>query len=184
MPEAGFGPRLHARLAGGLRIAPFAGLAIITCTALAVSVIRPPRAPTFIWNASGSMPMGLYAVDRGARIFPGDTVAARLAPGAENLAAVRQYLPHGLPVIKYAAGVPGDRVCSQGERVTVNGRFAASRKAVDAKGRALPSWQGCLSLSRRSYFLLGRDARSFDGRYFGPSGEDARIVKARLIWRR
>lgn len=185
MAEAGPAAGLPGRRADPRDLSSGAALlAIVACTMLTAALVRPVRDPAFIWNSSGSMPIGLYLVDREARIARGDVVAARLPPMAEAFAASRGYLPPGLPIIKHVAGLPGDRICSDGRKVTVNGAVAAARLPADAKGRPLPLWQGCEILAAADYLLLGEGKRSFDGRYFGVSREEARVAKARLLWRR
>lgn len=101
------------------------------------------------------------------------------------LAAARHYLPSNIPLVKRIAAVPGDRVCAAGDRILVNGHFAARRRDRDLAGRRLPRWSGCRSVGEGELFLLGTAGpNSFDGRYFGVT--EARLVvgEARLIWPR
>ena len=99
------------------------------------------------------------------------------------MAAERQYLPSGVPLVKQVAAVDGDRVCALGEAIFINGRLVASRYLRDPAGRDLPVWTGCADLGAGEVFVLNPASRqAFDGRYFGITRADEIIGKARLIW--
>src|SRR4051812_17749881 len=66
------------------------------CLALLATVIAPPL-PRLIWNASRSMPVGLYRVMPDAAVRVGDIAIAWVPPAARGLAADRGYLPTGVP---------------------------------------------------------------------------------------
>jgi conjugative transfer signal peptidase TraF len=143
-----------------------------------------PPAPRFVWNASASAPIGLYAVTPGASVEPGDMVIARLPAPYRQLAAERHYLPINVPLVKRVAANAGDEVCALGQEIFINGRWVADRHIADGKGRPMPMWDGCLRLHGGQVFLLMDNPASFDGRYFGiTEGADV-IGKARLLWRR
>jgi len=150
--------------------------------ALALTVAAPP-APRLVWNASASAPVGLYWVRPRARLARGVMAVARTPEPWRRLAAERRYLPANVPLVKRVAGVPGDRICAQGERVSINGKAVATRLRQDAEGRPMPRWEGCRILSTREVFLLMTGVRgSFDGRYFGPTDKADVIGRARLLW--
>ncbi|WP_296615768.1 S26 family signal peptidase [Sphingomonas sp.] len=151
---------------------------------LALTIFDPP-APRLLWNASASMPRGLYRVHPGTTPRRGDVVVAHLSPAMRDLAAARRYLPAGVPVVKPVAAVAGDRLCAQRRVIRVNGRHLADRLAVDPAGRALPIWQGCHVLGKGDVFLLA-DASpdSFDGRYFGITHRTDLVGTAELLWHR
>src|SRR3546814_1506953 len=66
--------------------------------------------------------------------------------------------------------VPGDRICARGDLIFVNGKPVTERLKIDARGRAMPWWRGCVRLGITQFLLLMTDSpASFDGRYFGPS---------------
>ena len=142
------------------------GLALLSAAALLLSTIWKP-APIIVWNASSSVPRGLYRVHAGAEIVRGEIVVVWLAPSARRLAADRGYLPWTVPLVKPVAAVSGDKICANGHRILIDGRLAALRRDTDGRGRALPHWKGCLLLDRGEYFLLSTVPGSFDGRYFG-----------------
>ena len=147
------------------------------------SAVFPPT-PRLVWNASASAPVGLYWVSPNAMLQPGDMVIARVPRDFRRLAAERGYLPLNVPLVKRVAAAPGDEVCARGPDIFVNGHRLAERVGVDAAGRELPGWSGCVRLRGRQVFLLMPAISSFDGRYFGVT-EGADIVgKARLLWAR
>ena len=156
-----------------------AGLA----AALAATLLAPPR-PRFVWNASASAPVGLYAVGDAAPAARGDMVIARVPDEFRMMAARRRYLPANVPLVKRVAAEPGDEVCAIGERVTVNGRLIVRRLDRDGAGRPMPWWSGCALLAPGQFFLLMTDSpASFDGRYFGVSGAGDIVGRAQLLWR-
>jgi type IV secretory pathway protease TraF len=110
-------------------------------------------------------------------------VVARLDSRVGRFAAKRQYLPPGVPLVKRVAAVAPSRVCALGARLTIDGRFAASRLASDGAGRPLAWWSGCRALRDGEVLLMGDTQRSFDGRYFGPTPASDLIGRARLVWR-
>ncbi len=145
------------------------------------SLFRP--APRLIWNASASAPLGSYWVVSSKAMSHGDLVLADLPPAARMLAAKRQYLPLGVPLVKRVAALTGDTVCSLGLSISINGRAIAQRLPADSRGRALPVWQGCCVLADGDAFLLMPDVPdSFDGRYFGVIDTAAILGKLVPLW--
>jgi conjugative transfer signal peptidase TraF len=153
--------------------------AAVPCAATVA--LSPP--PLLLWNASASTPRGLYRVLPGARIHRGDSAIASLPERYRTLAARRGYLPLGVPLVKRVAAVPGDRICARGATISIDGKTAAIRKKLDARGRKLPASSGCAVLRSGEYLLLGESPWSFDGRYFGPTRSTDIIGRAVLLWR-
>ena len=147
------------------------------------TIIHPPK-PRLLWNASASAPVGFYLITLGAPLEVGDMVAARAPNGAREFAAMRGYLPIGVPLVKRIAATEGSRVCAVRARILVDGRLSARRRKRDAQGRDMPWWGGCRRLQLGEILLLNRAAASFDGRYFGPVDRSAILGKAVLIWPR
>jgi conjugative transfer signal peptidase TraF len=152
------------------------GLGLIGLATLA----RP--APSLVWNASASAPIGLYRVlpENAAR---GDLVLVRTPNSVRQLAAERGYLPSNVPLVKRIVAGSGDLVCAAGDAISINGRVVAERLARDRLGRPLPTWSGCHLLDSGEAFLLmeGR-ADSFDSRYFGPVPTPAIIGRLVPLW--
>jgi len=152
--------------------------------AMAMTIILPPR-PVLVWNASASMPVGLYRISSADTVAVGGAVLARVPASLRALAARRHYLPSTVPLVKRVAAGPGDDICAFGRAIWINGRRAAERRAADRAGHTMPWWSGCMRLRGHALFLLGGDTpESFDGRYFGPSDARDIIGKATLLWRR
>ena len=147
----------------------------------AIAIVPTPR---LLWNASASAPVGLYLITPGAPLDVGDMVAARTPAGVRQLAAMRGYLPSGVPLVKRVAAMQGSRVCALRTRIIVDGRKVAHRRNHDGQGRTMPWWTGCRQLQTGQFLLLNRPAGSFDSRYFGPVGKEAILGKAVLLWQR
>jgi conjugative transfer signal peptidase TraF len=147
--------------------------AVLMATAMAVAAIATTAdsgtAPLVIWNASGSVPIGLYRV-RPARdvtvttlvlAYPPEPLATWLAEGG--------YLPRGVPLLKPVLALAGQTVCRLGAVITVDGRERGAAREQDHSGRPLPVWQGCRVIGDGEIFLMNPDEpTSLDGRYFGP----------------
>ena len=151
--------------------------------------------PRLIWNASASTPIGLYSLERSPRLEVTDLVAVDAPEPLASFLAERGYLPHGVPLMKRIAGLPGHQVCRIGARVTVNGVAMGEALDRDRLGRDLPVWQGCRVIAEGEVFLMNPDVGdSLDGRYFGPFPASAVIGHAiplftdedgdgRFVWR-
>jgi conjugative transfer signal peptidase TraF len=160
--------------------AAIAGAGALAIAALAGPYFYPRR-PLLLWNASPSEPIGLYRLASGGG-RTGDMVAAFAPIRFRLLAAKRGYLPEEVPLIKRIAAAAGDRLCTAGRELRINGRTAAIRLQSDIRGRSLPWWQGCRRLHTGEALILGTGPRSFDGRYFGPVPTSALLGEAVLVW--
>ena len=88
-----------------------------------------------------------------------------------------------MPLVKRVAAIPGDRICARGAAISIEGKVAAVRKEVDARGRKLPTWNGCVDIHAGEYLLLGESPWSFDGRYIGLTRASEIIGRAVFLWR-
>jgi conjugative transfer signal peptidase TraF len=182
MPLIAWGDAQRTRLARRRRRLRIAAFAVLGASALAFTIVLPP-APGVVWNASASVPIGLYRVWPGARFAAGDTVLVRLPDAARARAARRRYLPAMVPAVKRIAATAGAQVCARGAAIWIGGMRVATRLAADRRGRPLPWWRGCRTLAPDEIFLLvSASPDSFDGRYFGPSKRRDVIGRARLLW--
>lgn len=159
-------------------------ITLLSCTALAsTSFVR--REPLFIWNASASVPIGLYAVQPIGVLAVTDLVVARPPEPLGDWLDERRYLPKDAPLIKRIAALPGQKICRDGLAVTVDGIVVAEARERDHAGRPLPVWRGCFVLLLGEVFLLNWDEpASLDGRYFGPFPMNAVIGRAMPLWTR
>jgi conjugative transfer signal peptidase TraF len=153
---------------------------------LALALLGAPstakKHPLLIWNASASVPTGLYWVGWKLPSI-GDLAVVRLPTHMAALAADREYLPRTAYLLKPVAAISGDRVCRFGGHVFVRGVYMARARTTDRRRRPLPIWQGCRALRPAELFLLSHEPESFDSRYFGPNQADHIVGRATLIFR-
>lgn len=159
---------------------------LVAAVGLAALAAPPWLKPTplVVWNASSSVPIGLWRIVPPGPLSRGDVVLAWAPREARRLAAARGYLPASVPMIKTVAALEGERVCARGAQITIGARLAAVRRAADPQGRPLPRWQGCGRLPAGQVLLLTDPPASFDGRYFGPVERSAILGKAVPLWLR
>lgn len=146
---------------------------IISATALSVTLIVLPAvatwSPRVLWNASASVPVGLYRLHSVGQLTIGDLVAVQPPPALSDYLDERGYIPRGVPLLKHVVALEGALVCRSGDRITVDHRRLGYAHAQDRHGRDLPVWRGCHRLGAGEVFLMNPDAPdSLDGRYFGP----------------
>lgn len=139
-----------------------------------------PRSPAFIWNTTGSVPVGLYQIE--ARpAHKGDVIAISPDDAMRNLAG-NHILPAGRLLLKKLAATRGDIVCRTGAHITINGDTAAIARAATRDGTLLPVWNGCLGLGAGQILALAPHASSFDGRYLGAIDASLVIGVARPVF--
>lgn len=161
---------------------PVFTLLAITLVGLTAS-IKP--SPTLIWNASASVPIGLYAVRPAGRLRLMELVAVRPPEPLASFLAKRGYLPAGVLLLKHILALPGQAVCRTRRTVTVDGTAVGDALERDRRGRPLPVWRGCCVVQPGEVFLMNRQPKdSFDGRYFGPLPAAAIIGRVQPIWTR
>ena len=156
-------------------------LAVTAVAVLLMALSLQGIPPKFIWNASDSVPLGLYRIER-APVRRGDLVLIRLPPAIAELAHQRGYLPKSAYLIKFVQAVPGDHVCRFGTHVLVRRIFVARALPRDRLGRRMPVWHGCRRLAADELFVLADNPESFDSRYFGTVPIRAVIGRALLLW--
>jgi conjugative transfer signal peptidase TraF len=162
------------------------GASAVVAMALGVSAAALPLAvdvsPRFIWNASASVPIGLYAVKPASQLQINDLVVVRPPEDVAAFLAEGGYLPRGVPILKHILALPGQTVCRFGSAVTVDAVAVGEARDRDSRGRALPIWQGCRVLAKDEVFLMNRPVDSFDGRYFGPLPSSSIVGRAEPLW--
>ncbi|MDQ2764357.1 MAG: S26 family signal peptidase [Pseudomonadota bacterium] len=142
----------------------------------------PPSA-RLIWNASASVPMGLYRAHPGATAAVGDLVSVKPPQSLETFLATRHYLPLGVPLLKPVAALTGQVVCRSGAKILVDGDHLGDALSADRHGRPLPKWAGCHRLRKDQVFLMSASVPdSFDGRYFGPLPASAVRATLTPLW--
>lgn len=139
--------------------------------------------PLYLWNASASVPIGLYRLQSTDERYVSELVAV-LPP--EPLASYLEdgnYLPRGVPMLKHVLALPGQTVCRDGPVITIDKVAVGMARERDRRGQPLPIWQGCRVIARDSLFLMNsQSADSLDGRYFGSMLTSAVIGRAYPVW--
>ena len=152
-------------------------------SAATLATLAVPVSRYAVWNATASVPTGLYAIRGKANLHVGERVAIEPPPELRRLLAERGYLPTGIPLIKRIAAVSGQRVCRSGHGVIIDGDFAGLARDRDRLGRPLPAWFGCQTLRSGELFVMNPAAPdSFDGRYFGVLRMSDVIGRAKPVW--
>ena len=159
-------------------------LCATACAVLAVAVPADSVLPKLLlWNASASVPIGLYALSPADNPEIADLVV--IVP-PEPLAAYlceRGYLAPGVPLLKRVAALPGQKVCRSAMAISVDGAPLGQARERDGSSRVLPTWQGCGVLSEAEVFLMNwQAADSFDGRYVGPLPRSSIVARAIPLW--
>ncbi len=131
------------------------------------SFVRPM--PRVVYNASASVPVGWYRIEPMRMPHVGDVVLVRLPAAPAHLAARRDYLPSGIPLLKRIGAKAPQEVCIRDGIVRIDGMPVATTLPIDGAGRRLQAWRSCRRLRHGELFLLSTDSpASFDSRYFGP----------------
>lgn len=141
----------------------------------------PP--PKVVWNASASVPVGLYAVQPLDRLEVTRLVAAKPPAALAAFLSDGGYLGDGALLLKRVAALPGQTICRDGAAISVEGVVWAEARERDRNGRILPTWSGCRVLAEGQVFLLNwGEPDSIDGRYFGPLPVSSLIGHAMPLW--
>ncbi|MGY6634946.1 MAG: S26 family signal peptidase [Alkalilacustris sp.] len=152
-----------------------AGIAFMAAT-------LPDMPPRILWNASASLPVGVYALAPPGSLDLGDLVAVALPPEQAEWVAKRRYLGRSALLLKRVAALPGAEVCRVGSVVVIDGNAVATAMETDSQGRDMPAWDGCVVLAEHQLFLLlAETPHSLDGRYFGPTDITSIVARARPI---
>ena len=139
--------------------------------------------PKLIWNASASVPLGLYAVHPAGTLQTGELLVVTPPETLATFLDERRYLPKGIPLLKHIAALPGQTVCRMGDTISIDGITVGAALDRDHLGRSLPVWQGCRVIAAGEVFLMNRQSvASLDGRYFGPLPIMTIVGRADPIW--
>lgn len=141
--------------------------------------------PIYIWNASKSIPIGLYELQPASRLAVTDLVAVRPPEPLATFLDLNGYLPIGVPMLKRVLALPGQTVCRKGLTISVDAIDMGDALSRDSSGRPLPVWQGCRVVGADELFLMNwQSGDSLDGRYFGFVPNSSVIGKALPVWTR
>ena len=154
----------------------------IAATSLLLSTVGGTT-PLYIWNASNSVPIGLYRVQPATRLAVTELVAVQPPDLLAAFLDLNGYLPVGVPMLKRVLALPGQMVCRNGLTITVDGIEVGDAQERDGRGRPLPVWHGCRVIADGDVFVMNwQSADSLDGRYFGPLPASAVVGRAVPVW--
>ena len=143
--------------------------------------VHPP--PKLIWNASASVPVGLYAMRPIGDLYDSELVAVMPPEPVASFLSQGGYLPRGVPLMKRILGLPGQTVCRAGLHITIDDVEVGDAQARDRSGRDLPVWAGCRTIAPGEVFLMNPGVPdSLDGRYFGALPASSIIGRAAPVW--
>ena len=150
-------------------------------TLVAITILEP--LPLYIWNASASVPIGLYRLRPAKRFQVTELVAVQPPEPLATFLDLNGYLPVGIPMLKRVLALPGQTVCRSGLTVSVDAIEMGEARERDGRGRPLPKWQGCRVVGEGELFVMNwQSADSLDGRYFGFLPASAVIGRALPVW--
>lgn len=154
----------------------FGAVALVTST-------MGEATPAYIWNASRSVPIGLYRLQPADSLMITELVAVRPLEPLATFLDLNGYLPIGVPILKRVLALPGQTVCRTGLTISVDAIEMGKALSRDRRGRPLPIWEGCRVLGQDQVFLMNWQSEdSLDGRYFGPLPTSAVIGQAVPLW--
>ena len=137
----------------------------------------------YIWNASSSVPVGLYRLQPAGRIAALDLVAIQPPEPLVTYLDDGGYLPRNVLLLKRVLALTGQTVCRTGLTITVDAVPVGEARERDNRGRLLPSWEGCRDVSASELFVMNPQAPdSLDGRYFGVIPQASVVGRAIPLW--
>lgn len=121
--------------------------------------------PLFLWNASASVPVGLYRLQVTRERYVTELVAVMPPEPLATFLVDGNYLPPGVPMLKHVVALPGQTVCREGLTLLVDEIAMGMARERDGRGRPLPIWKGCRVIAQGELFLMNwQSADSLDGR--------------------
>lgn len=153
-------------------------LAVVVLAALLVGIWLPER---IIVSTSPSLKHRIFFLTRAnSEIKLGDYLVFR----HKDSDFVQKGLdPTNDRMIKKVGCRPGEILSTDIERNYFCGqKLLGVALQTDSKGRSLPLFQFSGTVPEDSYFMVGRNPRSFDSKYFGFVHADDILYKALPIW--
>jgi len=163
------------------RLMILAGTIGVAAALVATIVLEP--LPLCIWNASASVPIGLYRLRPADQFHVTELVAVQPPEPLATFLDLNGYLPIGVTMLKRVLALPGQTVCRIGLTISVDDIAMGEARDRDGRGRPLPKWQGCRVVGDGELFLMNwQSVDSLDGRYFGFLPASAVIGRALPVW--
>ena len=137
----------------------------------------------FSYQDTASMPIGWYITyPLPVHLDHGQVVVFDPPKSAEALMIKNHWIHKNQKLMKKVYATPGDWVCTDCNEVEVNHHKIARVYEDYAPHKPLPHWKYCGFLPDGEYLLMStRVAKSFDGRYFGPTKRNQIKAGAYLI---
>lgn len=158
-------------------------LTTLAAATVGLSSIGERPVPRYLWNASQSVPIGLYRLRPIGRLVVTELVVVRPLEPIATFLADGNYLPRNVPMLKRVLALPGQTVCREHLTITVDGIAMGVARERDTRGRPLSVWQGCRVVAAGEVFLMNwQSADSLDGRYFGVLPANAILGRAEPVW--
>jgi conjugative transfer signal peptidase TraF len=158
-------------------------LTTVGAAAAVLSTIGAKPASHYVWNASASLPIGLYRLRPAGELAVAELVAVQPPEPLATFLAEGGYLPRGIPMLKRVLALPGQTVCRDRHAITVDEIEMGVARERDGRGRPLPAWRGCRVVAEDEVFLMNwQSADSLDGRYFGTMPTTAIVGRAEPLW--
>jgi conjugative transfer signal peptidase TraF len=149
----------------------------------ALSTIAAKPATQYLWNASESVPIGLYRLRAASKLVVTELVAVQQPQPLATFLGGRGYLPRGIPMLKRVLALSGQTVCRDRLTITIDKIEVGEAHERDSRGRPLPVWQGCRVIAEGEVFLMNwQSPGSLDGRYFGVLPITAIVGRAEPLW--
>lgn len=158
-------------------------LAMLAIVAILALGAGKSARPLFLWNASASVPLGLYRLESTDNRYAAELVVVVPPEPLATFLVEGDYLPRGVPMLKHVVALPGQTVCRRGFAILIDATVIGVARERDGRGRPLPAWEGCRVIAAGELFLMNRQSGdSLDGRYFGPIPASAIIGRAHPLW--
>lgn len=90
--------------------------------------------------------------------------------------------PDNAPLVKMVAGVPGDEILVQSDRIFINGSFWGELPLWKTLNGHKGQWDREFVVPDGKYLMLGTEAESYDGRYWGVIDASQIVGKASLLF--
>ena len=158
-------------------------ITMLSGATLLMTTLGPKPIPALIWNASESVPIGLYRILPAGELRVADLVLVFPPEPLAEFLAKRSYLPRGVPLMKRIVALTGQTVCRSELAIRVDGTPLGAARERDSRDHPLPAWYGCEAIGEGQVFLMNADEPdSLDGRYFGPISVTAIVGHAVPLW--
>lgn len=161
------------------------GATLLTTLGATVALLSTVGAKSahYVWNASASVPIGLYRLQPTGNLFVTELVAVQPPEPLATFLADGGYLPRGIPMLKRVLALHKQTVCRDQLTVTVDSIEVGEARERDSRDRRLPVWQGCRVIAAGEVFLMNwQSVDSLDGRYFGVLPTTAIVGRAEPLW--